>query len=210
MVPKLWTETIETHRREVRDAILDTTTTIVAQGGLLSVTMAQIAEKTGIGRATVYKYFPDVESILLAWHEAQITHHLDLLAQARDEAADDGKRLKAVLEAYALIAQEAQGHHDNELAAFLHRDERVLRAERQLRALLRELLIEGTESGTVRRDIAPDELASFCLHALRSAGSLSSRAAVKRLVMVTMDGLRPAPRRGYAGSAQGAVGAATD
>ena len=32
-VPKLWTETIETHRREVRDAILDTTAALVAEHG---------------------------------------------------------------------------------------------------------------------------------------------------------------------------------
>lgn len=33
------------------------------------MTMSRIAEEIGIGRATLYKYFPDVEAILLAWHE---------------------------------------------------------------------------------------------------------------------------------------------
>ncbi|MGH2817757.1 MAG: TetR/AcrR family transcriptional regulator, partial [Actinomycetota bacterium] len=74
-MPKLWNETIEDHRREVRGAILDTTLALVAEHGLLSVTMSQIAEETGIGRATLYKYFPDVETILLAWHERQINGH---------------------------------------------------------------------------------------------------------------------------------------
>jgi hypothetical protein len=72
-VPKLWNETIEAHRREVRDAILDTTATLVAEQGLRSVTMSQIADQTGIGRATLYKYFPDADTILRAWHERQIT-----------------------------------------------------------------------------------------------------------------------------------------
>src|SRR5262245_8068886 len=74
-MPKLWTETIETHRREVRDAILDTAAALVADRGLRSVTMSQVAEETGIGRATLYKYFPGVEAILLAWHERQVTGH---------------------------------------------------------------------------------------------------------------------------------------
>jgi AcrR family transcriptional regulator len=78
LVPKLWNETIEEHRREVRGAILDATVALVAEHGLLSVTMSQIAEETGIGRATLYKYFPDVEAILLAWHEHQINGHLDI------------------------------------------------------------------------------------------------------------------------------------
>jgi len=54
-VPKLWHHTIEAHRREVRDAILDNTATLVAAHGLRQVTMSQIAEQTGIGRATLYK-----------------------------------------------------------------------------------------------------------------------------------------------------------
>src|SRR5918999_351653 len=43
-MPKLWTDTIEAHRREVRDAILDTAAALVDERGLLAVTMSQIAE----------------------------------------------------------------------------------------------------------------------------------------------------------------------
>ena len=56
-MPKLWDETIDAHRREVRHAILHATGALVAEHGLLSVTMSQIAEQAGIGRATLYKYF---------------------------------------------------------------------------------------------------------------------------------------------------------
>src|SRR3970040_198440 len=95
VMPKPWNETIEAHRREVRDAILDATAALVASHGLLSVTMSQIAERTGIGRATLYKYFSDVEAILLAWHDRQITRHLKLLAEVRDQPGDAGGRLGA-------------------------------------------------------------------------------------------------------------------
>jgi AcrR family transcriptional regulator len=191
MVPKLWTETIEAHRREVRDAILETTAALAAEHGLRSVTMSQIAEETGIGRATLYKYFPDVEAILFAWHERQITGHLEYLAEVRDQAGDSRERLQAVLEAYALISHESHGHHDTELAAFLHRDSQVARAQQQLREMIRDLLTEGAEAGDVRDDVAPDELARYCLHALAAAGSLRSKAAVLRLVTVILAGLRP-------------------
>jgi AcrR family transcriptional regulator len=191
VVPKLWTETIETHRREVRDAILDTTAALVAEHGLLAVTMSQIAEETGIGRATLYKYFPDVEAILRAWHQRQITSHLELLTDVRDHTGDAGERLEAVLEAYGFLSRGSRGHHDTELAAFLHRDEQVVRAQHQVHAMIRELLIEAAESGDVRDDVTPDELADYCLHALGGAGSRRSKAAVRRLVTVTMAGLRP-------------------
>jgi AcrR family transcriptional regulator len=191
VVPRLWNETIEAHRREVREAILETTTALVTEHGLLSVTMSRIAEESGIGRATLYKYFPDVEAILLAWHERQITGHLEHLAEVRDQASGDTERLEAVLEAYALISHESRGHPDTELAAFLHRGEHVSRARQQLRDMIRDLLTEGAETGDLRDDVAPDELASYCLHALAAANSLPSKAAIRRLVKVTLAGLRP-------------------
>jgi AcrR family transcriptional regulator len=192
-VPKLWTDTIETHRHTVREATLDATATLVAERGLRAVTMSQIAEATGVGRATLYKYFPDVEAILLAWHEREIGGHLEQLAKARDAADDPGMQLEAVLEAYALIAQESRGHHDAELAALLHRDEQVVRAEHHLRILVRDLLIAAAAAGLVRDDVATDELVAYSLHALSAASRLASKAAVRRLVAVTMAGLRPPP-----------------
>jgi len=188
-MPKLWNQTIETHRQEVREAILDAAAALVTEHGLRSATMSQIAERTGIGRATLYKYFPDIEAILLAWHERQIIGHLEYLADVRDRAGDARGKLEAVLEAYALISHESQGHHDTELAAFLHRDAQIARAQRQLRDMIRDLLIEVAETGALRVDVAPDELASYCLHALAAAGSLPSKAAVHRLVTVTLAGL---------------------
>jgi AcrR family transcriptional regulator len=191
VVPRLWNQTIEAHRHQVRGAILDATAGLVAEHGLRSVTMSQIAEKTGIGRATLYKYFPDIEDVLLAWHERQIAGHLDQLVDVRDQAGDAGGRLEAVLEAYARIAHASHGHHDTDLAAFLHRGARVARARQQVHDMLRDLLAEAATTGDVRDDVAPDELASYCLHALTAAGSLPSRAAVGRLVTVTLAGLRP-------------------
>ena len=190
-MPRLWNETIEAHRREVRDAILSTTAALVAKHGLRSVRMSQIAEETGIGRATLYKYFSDVEAILLAWHERQIAGHLEDLAEVRDQAAGNAaERLGAVLEAYSLISHESHGHHNRELAAFLHRNEQVARAQQQLRNMIRDLLTEGAKTGDLRDDVPPDELASYCLHALTAASGLPSKAAVRRLVTVTLAGLR--------------------
>jgi AcrR family transcriptional regulator len=191
LVPKLWNETIEAHRREVRDAILDTTAALVGQHGLRSVTMSQIAEQTGIGRATLYKYFSDVDAILRAWHEREITGHLQQLAEIRDHANNPDQRLEAVLQAYAHIAHQTRRHHDPELVTFLHRDEHLVHAQRQLHDLIRNLLADGAHAGEIRGDVGPDELASYCLHALTAASNLPTQAAVRRLVTVTIAGLRP-------------------
>lgn len=189
-MPRLWSDTIEAHRREVRDATLDATAALVAEHGLLSVSMSLIAEKTGIGRATLYKYFPDVEAILLAWHERQVRQHLNYLVEVRDQAGDAAKRLEAVLQAFALISHDLRGHHDSKLGALLHRDEHLVKAQQELRGVIGELLADGAASGAIRDDVAPDELADYCLHALSAAGGAPSKAAVHRLVMLTLAGLR--------------------
>jgi hypothetical protein len=75
--------------------------------------------------------------------------------------------------------------------ARLHRGEHVTRAQQQLSNFVRNLVTEGAKTGHFRDDVAPAELASYCLHALSAASSLPSKAAVHRLVMVTLAGLRP-------------------
>jgi AcrR family transcriptional regulator len=191
-MPKLWNETIEAHRREVRDAILHTTAALVAAHGLHAVTMSQIAEETGIGRATLYKYFPDVEAILVAWHARHVADHLQHLAAVSEKAGDAAERLEAVLEAYALIAYErSRARYGVDVAALVHRGEHLAGAQQQLNDFVRDLLAEATHAGHVRDDVPPDELASYCLHALGAAASLPSKPAVRRLVAVTVTGLRP-------------------
>lgn len=189
-VPKLWTDTIEEHRRAVHDAALDAAAALVDESGLPSVTMSKIAAATGIGRATLYKYFPDVGALLMAWHQRQIARHLAELAQARD-AADPSRQLEAVLEAYALI-QRQHLNHGTELAALMHQGEHVTRAQHELHAFLTGLLTQATAAGDIRDDMPPAELATYCLHALTAASSMPSDDAARRLVAVTLAGLHPA------------------
>jgi AcrR family transcriptional regulator len=212
-LPKLWSKTIEAHRREVNGAILDTAAALVAEHGLAAVTMSQIAEAAGISRATLYKYFPDVEAILIAGHERRVERHLDQLARARDRSGDPGQRVEAVLEAYALMLHErSEGHARSEhaghphpgthggpsrgpgggeIAAIVHRGEHVARAERRLTEFMADVLREGAKTGNVRDDLSAEELARYCLYALTAAAGLSSKPAIRRLVAVTLSGMRP-------------------
>ena len=193
VVPKLWTETIGEHRRTVQKAILDAAWALVAERGLLAVTMSHIAEAAGIGRATLYKYFPDVEAILMACHQRHVAAHLEQLTALRNQTVGPRERLASVLESYARIVHHRDRHGTPELGALLHRGQHVIQAERDLVALFEELLREAADADALRDDVAPEELASFCLHALNAAGSLPDDAAVHRLVQVTLAGLRRVP-----------------
>ena len=201
-MPKLWNETIEAHRRAVRETTLDVTAALVAEHGPASVTMSQIAGAAGIGRATLYKYFPDVGSVLAGWYEREVSAQLVRLAELRDREDDPARRLTAVLHGYALLVREqAPGLG---LGALPTDDERVARTRRLLLDLFRELLARAADSGAVRDDTAPEELAAYCLHALGAAAELPTTtrpagpagaapvpAALERLVTVTLAGLSP-------------------
>lgn len=178
-------------------AILDTTAVLVAEHGLTGVTMSQIAQEVGIGRATLYKYFPDVEAIVIAWHERQVAEHLRQLGEVVAAATEPGERLRIALRTYAqLSAGEHHGPavgHGSDLAVPLHRAAHMHQAREQLHAMLTDLIGAAARNGDVRSDVSASELATYCLHALAAARELTSPAARDRLVTVTLAGLQPGP-----------------
>jgi AcrR family transcriptional regulator len=186
-MPRLWDETIEAHRREVRGAILDTTASLIQEHGLRSVTMSQIAEHTGIGRATLYKYFADVEAIVAAWQERHAAAYLEQFSALHERLGGSAERLSAVLEHYAIFQYKSHAAHIGEIVQL--GGHRVL-AQQQLRGLIQDLMMDAAGTGDVRTDVAPDELVSYCLNALDGAASAPTEAAVRRLVRVTLTGLR--------------------
>jgi AcrR family transcriptional regulator len=185
-VPRLWQDSIDAHREAVRDAVLDAVAALVAERGLRGVTMSRIASDAGIGRATLYKYFSDVEELLAAWHQRQVAAHLQALTDTADRPGSALDRLRAALRTYA---DSCAGHEASELATLLHRGEHVAFAQAHLRQLVAALLREAAAGGEVRDDVPADELAAFCLHALTAASAVRSKAAIGRLVDVTVRAL---------------------
>ncbi|HVL82599.1 MAG TPA: TetR/AcrR family transcriptional regulator [Actinomycetota bacterium] len=189
-MPRLWTHTIEKHREEVRDAILDAAARLALERGPLSITMSEIADTAGIGRATLYKYFSDIPTILNSWHEREIRRHLQHLRETIAKSQPT-ERLTAVLNAWAHITREIQRHTGTDLAAVLHQPGHSATARAELRGLIQDVLREAILDGTVRDDVPVGELADYCLHGLTAAGQMSSTASIRRLVDVTVAGLRP-------------------
>lgn len=172
----------------VSDAILDAAASMAAERGVLAVSMSQIAEAAGIGRATLYKYFPSVEAILLAWHEREISAHLGELAQLAHSEAEPVDRMRAVAQRYALIRYE---HRDHNLAPLVHQGSHIARAQHHLVDLFASLISQAASAGQVRDDVPAHELAAFCVYALDGAADARSRAAVQRLTGLTLSALMP-------------------
>ncbi|MDQ3569188.1 MAG: TetR/AcrR family transcriptional regulator [Actinomycetota bacterium] len=193
-MPRLWADTIDTHRRQVNDAILDATAALIAEQGPLSVAMSAIAERAGIGRATLYKYFPDVESIVIAWHTRDFAEHLHRLKGLSE--TDD-----VTLEDLAEFVRAQRRHHPHRkgsdiagaLVQSLADADGVIedRIEPEIIALLTGLLTRLARRKEVRGDHDPAVLARWLLHAVHAPGDLDHEA-VSQLVV---DSLAPQPAR---------------
>lgn len=185
-MPKLWSDSINAHRQAVRDAAFEATAALVHERGIHGATMSAIAQRAGIGRATLYKYFPDLGALLLAWHEKQIEEHLRRLIDIRDDAPAS-ERVCRVLTAYGAALRHPDG---GELTGLLHSGRHVVHARARLVAFLAEMLADDVAAGRARDDVPADELATFCVGALDAASARPDDDAVERLVRLVLTGLQ--------------------
>ena len=164
-------------------------------GGAGSLTMSAVVDGAGIGRATLYRYFADIDTLLSAWHEREIERHLAQLAEARERSSGARERLVAVLATYAAVARQADRPPVLDISEALHRRTHVADARRRLHELVKDVLEGAASAGAIRADVPADELATYCIHALSAARSLDSSTSVERLVELTLAGLAVPARR---------------
>ena len=184
-MPKLWHDTIEAHRNAVADAIMDRTAALAAAEGLHGLTMARIAHETGIGRATLYKYFKDLEEILANWHRRQIAAHLADLEAIRNRHSSPLAAVEAVLLAYA---SHTSHDHDRSLGQMLHALPHVAQAHDHLHSFVADMIRDAIKARALDATPSPDERARYALAAMQAART-HSRAASKRLVAMIVRGL---------------------
>lgn len=187
-MPKLWTHTIDAHRRTVRDTILDAAASLADEQGLASLTMSGISERAGIGRATLYKYFSDVQQVLGAWHRQVVARHMREFDDLESRHSEPLDLLTAILLAYGEMARQNHGHAH---APFLHGLPHTTEAHAQLRARLSTIFAAGAATGSIRSDIAAGELADFALQAIAAANLAKNSEAVDRIVAMIRKAVEP-------------------
>lgn len=91
----------------VREQILDSALALFIEFGLRRNTMDDVANRAGVGRATVYRRFGDKDSLIQAVILRECHTHLTLL---EERTADIDNGLEALLEAFVLAAHMAHRH----------------------------------------------------------------------------------------------------
>lgn len=156
--------------------------------------VAEVAERAGVGTATIFRRFPTKSDLIGAVVEAELTSLL-----VRVEAAVGGDDPGAALTDFVATGVESYvGDRclcDTVGGELFERPQIAALAARLFEALDR-LVRKAQKSGAIRKDVTAADIAFF-VRALGQAGSTLERTdpgAWRRYVAIVLDGLR-APQR---------------
>ncbi len=156
------------------------------------VSIDEIARRAGVGHGTVCRRFPTKDSL----RAAVVGARLDELAAAADErlARPDAG---AAFEEMVWYAAEL---FNRDLALFdgSNRCEgfsEVAEAKQRLNEKMERLIRKARRAGTLRRDVAAEDVAAMIGSTIQAALHAEDPTAWRRYVQIVLDGLRPPPRK---------------
>jgi AcrR family transcriptional regulator len=164
--------------RATRRKVLAAAEALFGRRGYEPTTMADVAERAGIGVGTLYHHFPDKRALLLAliddWGDRELARTRETLDVERlfgsDPRAAFGDDLRARYEhlrrdgGFHVVLLEL-AERDGDVRTRLERIDQVA-TER-----IRDLLALGQRRGSVRKQIDPLAAAFLVRHAIRSAAT---------------------------------------
>jgi AcrR family transcriptional regulator len=179
--------------RRNRAAILDAARELFAQSA--DFAMCEVARRAGVGQATLYRNFPDRNTLAAE----VLREHVDHIARLAAEHAEDPDAFFVLLRSLVegTVRMYALGELAREDACIGSR----LEQERlRIAGLMRRPLRVAKAAGAVRRDTTLDDVFLVLLMARgameRAPDAAARAAAVGRVLTLTLEGLAPSGARG--------------
>lgn len=171
------------------EAILDAAAVVLAERGP-AASMAEVADAAGVGRSTLYRYFPSRETLLAALADTALAEAGERIRQARLDAvpveeavARLARAFVAVGTRYLVLVREG--------AAI---DKEALKSE--CRAPVQALLARGQAGGELRDDLPVEWLEKLFVGTLLSGLTLAAEQGIgaeetaANVVSLFLDGVR--------------------
>ncbi|MGI9647578.1 MAG: TetR/AcrR family transcriptional regulator [Acidimicrobiia bacterium] len=151
-MPDTWQESLSDHKLRQAEHIVHAAMALVFERGVPALSMSALARAAGISRQTLYKYFPDVASVLRA--AVRGSEHSTAGIEAEETPVE---QLTAFVR-YVLSAAAAGHPSPASLAPVLAPDVRTEMDAHsaQIRGLVAAILQRGKKEGVFRGDLAPD------------------------------------------------------
>ena len=139
---------------DLRDVILDAMERLLARYGYKKTTVDDLAQEAGIGKGTVYLYFPSKEEVALCSIDRvvdRVKEKLLEIARSRGEAIE---RLRRMLQARVLMRFDSVAAYSQSLDDLLRSLRPAYMARRQIyfeaeASIFAKVLIEGRQQKTL-------------------------------------------------------------
>lgn len=148
-MPRIRGASLAEHRAATREQVFTALVRLLDERGFAALTMADLAEASGVGRSSLYNHFRDLEAVVVAFVREETDRYLAVLTAALDTTESPSQRLEAYVRQHVAAASEFHLGLGPELTALLSPE-----AMRDLRehavaveAVLRGILAEGSASG---------------------------------------------------------------
>ncbi|TDD22546.1 TetR/AcrR family transcriptional regulator [Actinomadura sp. KC06] len=165
------TRTLNKDQRERRERLIDSARELALEGGYPAVTMHDVADRAGVARATVYRYFATKDHLLTevaaAWAH-RVTDDIDALAVGDTPL----ERLTALLERIVYVAADEPTLTSAIIQAVTSDDSSVDDARTVLFLFLRDRLSTAIGDPVPEREDVELVLGHVLLAALVSLASL--------------------------------------
>jgi AcrR family transcriptional regulator len=173
-----------------RQRILEAAAEVFTEHGF-EATLDEVARHAGVGVGTVYRRFPDKESLIDALFEARLDRVVTL-AQRAAEAPDSWAGLAGFLEGAAAELTRDRGLREIFMFATYGRDRVDLARSRMLPVVTR-LVERAQQDGKLRADLRPTDipLMEFMLGTAAEYAGDVRPGIWRRYLAILLDGLRP-------------------
>lgn len=175
--------------RRNRDRLLEVASRALADGDG-AISLEAVAREAGVGIGTLYRNFPNRESLIEAVYAAEVDN---LTADASGLLDRMGPRdaLREWLVGFASFARTKHGLADALRSGVVHGggDAAYSRTREQMAAAIAPILEAGAKDSSLRADVDPGDLVILVAGALM--GVRTDSAQTERLLGLIIDALRP-------------------
>ncbi|GAA4613143.1 TetR/AcrR family transcriptional regulator [Saccharopolyspora hordei] len=155
-----------------------------------TVSLEGIARDAGVGIGTLYRHFPTREALVEAVYAAELDDVTGSATALLEELPPD-EALRAWMRRYAAFVATKRGMAETLRAGWASGQIATPGTRERITTAIGTILARGVESGSLRADVEPIDIAVMLLGICLSAAVDEDEEQTERLLDLVMDALRP-------------------
>lgn len=176
--------------RRNRQSILAAAVAAFATAENDAVSLEGIAHDAGVGIGTLYRHFPNRESLVEAVYAAELDDVVASAGRVLQRLPPDAA-LRAWMDRYARFAATKRGMIDTLRAGWAAGRITTPGTRSRITAAIATILAAGARDGSLRADVEPDDLTAMLLGVFVSMASSGVSEQTNRMLDLIVDALRP-------------------